>query len=231
MLLCIFGGVLKSKAQVNRFILNLPNYDKKQIRFGFTLGLTNNTLDGAFSTHLGNNSTSTVTRAEIQNFLGFNVGMITDYRLNKNFNLRFVPSLTITNRAINYSYYNPLEFGNLTILEKKDEAALFILPISIKFRAERRGNVRPYVFTGSQLTIDMSSDKNVEDPQVLRLKSTDFGLHAGLGLDFYLEFFKFGIEMRYNYGLTDLRVDDGKDFYNAVESLHHRGLQFSLTFE
>ena len=228
-LMCMFCGIQKSQAQVNKYLLNIPHHDDKQIHFGFILGMTNNTLDATFSDGLLN---SNVTKAEILNFNGFNVGMLADYRLNNNFNLRFVPSLTLTKRAIKFTYTSGVgPFSTIEELQKNDEAALFNLPISLKFRAQRRGNVRPYVFSGAQMVIDMSSDKNVDDPEVLRINSNDFGLHVGLGMDFYLEFFKFGVEMRYVYGLTDLKVNDDSNFYNAIESIHHRGLQFCLTFE
>ncbi len=227
-LMCLFCGFQKSQAQVNKYLLNIPHHDDKQLHFGFILGLTNNTLDATFSDGLLN---SNITKAEIINFNGFNVGMLADYRLNDNFNLRFVPSLTLTKRAIKFTYKDPSAFGTLEELQKDDEAALFNLPFSLKFRAQRRGNIRPYVFSGAQMVIDMSNDKNVDDPEVLRLNAGDFGVHVGLGLDFYLEFFKFGVEMRYVYGLTDLRVNVDSDYYNAIESLHNRGLQFCLTFE
>lgn len=227
-LLFLFCGLQRSEAQVNKYLLNIPHHDDKQLHFGFILGLTSNTLDATFSKGLLNSS---VKRAEVINFNGFNVGILADYRLNDHFNLRFVPSLTLSKRAIKFTYEDAFQFGSEVDLQKNDEAALFNLPISLKFRAERRGNIRPYVFSGAQLVLDMSSDKNVEDPEVLRINSNDFGVHVGLGLDFYLEYFKFGVEMRYVYGMTDLKVDVDNDYYNAIESLHHRGLQFCLTFE
>lgn len=227
-LMCMWFGIQKSYAQVNKYLLNIPHHDDKQIHFGFILGLTNNTLDATFSDGL---KSSSIKKAEIINFNGFNVGILADYRLNDHFNLRFVPSLTLSKRAIKFTYEDPFSLGTESELQKNDEAALFNLPVSVKFRAERRGNIRPYVFSGAQMVIDMSSDKNVDDPEVLRINSSDFGLHVGLGLDFYLEFFKFGFEMRYVYGLTDLKVNVDSDYYNAIESLHHRGLQFCLTFE
>ncbi|MGB0868473.1 MAG: porin family protein [Flavobacteriales bacterium] len=227
--LILSSGSMKLNAQVNRFLLNIPNHDKKQLHFGFILGLTSNTLDVTFSKNL---LESNVKRTEVLNFSGFNVGVLADYRLNKDFNLRFVPSLTLSKRAIDFTYTNPVTLGSSTqVLNKSDEIALFNLPISLKFRAQRRGNFRPYVFGGTQLSLDMSSAKNIDDPTVLRLNSTDFGLHAGLGMDFYLEYFKFGFEMRYNYGLTDLRVTDGGVYYETIESVYNRGLQFCLTFE
>lgn len=227
-LMSVLCGLQKSQAQVNKYLLNIPHHDDKQIHFGFVLGLTNNTLDASFSDELLNSS---VKKAEIVNFNGFNVGILADYRLNDHFNLRFVPSLTLSKRAIRVTSEDPFALGSEIEIQKNDEAALFNLPFSLKFRAERRGNIRPYVFSGAQMVIDMSSDKNVDDPEVLRINSSDFGVHVGLGLDFYLEYFKFGVEMRYVYGLTDLKVEVDNDFYNSIESIHHRGLQFCLTFE
>jgi hypothetical protein len=217
-----------SFAQEGRHIWNLPKYDRKPIHFGFQVGITSNTLDVKYSDQLLNSS---IINVDLQRASGFNVGMISDLRLNKHFNLRFVPTLTLLTRNIQYSYYTDLTKKETATLNKKDEATLLNIPLTLKFRAARRGNVRPYIFSGGQLIFDMTAEKNLEDKEVLNLGSSDFGLHFGAGLDFYLEYFKFGVEARYVYGLSDLRVDNGTDFYNVFESVHHRGFRLVLTFE
>lgn len=218
----------KGVAQAGKYVWNIPKFDRKAVHFGFQVGLTQNNLDVRYTDKLHQTNIKNV---ELITTSGFNVGMLADLRLNKHFNLRFVPTLTLVNRQINYTLYQDATKSSTLNVLKNDEAALLNVPISLKFRAARRGNLRPYVLAGGQLIYDMSSDKNVNDKEVLNLNTTDFGLHFGLGIDFYLEFFKFGIETKYVYGLTDLKIDNGTQYYDVFESIHHRGLQVILTFE
>ncbi|MGB0427602.1 MAG: outer membrane beta-barrel protein [Flavobacteriales bacterium] len=225
LLLLSFGILFSAQAQVRKFVQNLPKYDRKPYHFGFTLGLTNTTLHANFTDVLLNSELLSV---DIKNVRGFNVGIVSDVRLNSKFNLRFVPSLTLVKRQIDYTFLDGID---VETLQKSDEAALFFMPLTLKLRAQRRGNFRPYIFSGSHLVVDMSSDKNVEEFEILSLKSSELGVHLGLGMDFYLEYFKLGLEMKYNYGFSNLLVEDNSNFTKVFDSLNHRGLQFSLTFE
>lgn len=232
-LLVFLFSVSALMAQDRKRIWNIPKLDKKPYHFGFQVGLTNDGLNLKFNDKI---SETNILTAETVKSSGFNVGFIADLRLNKHFNLRFTPSLILVNRSIEY---RTLETSNIPglpptsieTLTKLDEAALGHIPLTLKFRAMRRGNFRPYIFSGSHITIDMSSDEKVEEVEVLNLKPLDFGLHFGMGTDLYLEFFKLGIEAKYVYGLTNLKVDNGTPYYDVFDHVKTRGLHLILTFE
>ncbi len=211
---------------ISRQPQNLKNYDNKRVHFGFMLGLAQVKLSTNFSDNFYNGGD--IQNIEIDEKPGFNVGIIADYKLNKNFNLRFVPALTLTKRQVKYWMH---ESGEIVPFAQEDEAALMDIPIQVKYRSDRLANVRPYVLAGMRYIKDMSSKKDVEELEILRLQDTDFALTLGAGIDFYLEYFKLGIEMKYQHGFNNLLVEDETVFSQAFESIHHRGLFFSLTFE
>ncbi len=213
-------------SRIKRQPQNLKSYDNKRIHFGFMLGLAQVKLAANYSQDFYNNENYRF--IELEEKPGFNVGIIADYKLNDNLNLRFVPALTLTKRQVNYWMMDGDQLEPISI---EDESALMDIPIQIKYRSDRLANVRPYLLGGFRYIKDMSSKKDVEELEVLRLQDTDFALTLGAGVDFYLEYFKLGIEMKYQHGFNNLLVEDESIFSQAFESIHHRGLFFSLTFE
>ena len=53
----------------------------------------------------------------------------------------------------------------------------------------------------------------------------------GFGTDFYLEYFKFGVELKMSYGLKDYHVKEDNAFANPIEKLKSKMFLLSLTFE
>ena len=91
--------------------LNLPNYDRKPLHFGFLIGL--NTLD--FKITPITNTEDNLFVMQSQNQKGFNLGVISNKRLGNNFDLRFIPTLSLAERRILYTIKN----DNILISENK----------------------------------------------------------------------------------------------------------------
>ena len=71
-------------------------------------------------------------------------------------------------------------------LTENIKSAYVVLPVDVKFAAQRFRNVRPYLVTGIMPTFDVTKRRS----EYLKLKSTDFYLSVGFGCDFYLPYFK-----------------------------------------
>ena len=103
--------------------LNLPNYDRKPLHFGFLIGL--NTLD--FKITPITNTDDKLFVMQSQNQKGFNLGVISNKRLGKNFDLRFIPTLSLAERRILYTIKN---VNNLTSENKKIESTFVEFPVN-----------------------------------------------------------------------------------------------------
>lgn len=212
--------------RISRTPQNLKKYDSKKVHFGFMIGLAQVKLSANYSESYYQNQS--FRKAEVVEKPGFNVGIVADYKLTETLNLRFVPALTLTKRELNFEFQDGTSVNTFI---QEDESALLDIPLSLKFRSDRVGNARPYVIGGVRYVKDMSSKKEVDEVSILRLQDTDFAVTLGAGVDFYLEYFKFGFEIKYQHGLNNLLVEDESIYSSAFESLHHRGLYFCLTFE
>jgi len=82
------------------------------------------------------------------------------------------------------------------------------IPVLAKLSIPTKGTVKPSLFVGPSLAIKLSSKAKweyageSEEEDIEELKSTDFGLVFGGGVDFALGQGKLTIDARYTLGLT-----------------------------
>ena len=206
--------------------LNLPNYDKKPIHFGFLIGI--NSLDFKITTV--SNLEDEVFVIQSQNQKGFNLGIVSNIRLENQFDLRIIPTLSLAERKIFYVLNDDMNLNNEN---KKIESTFIEIPISLKYKSDRYNNGRAYILTGIKYSLDLASQRNIDDNglEIVKIKKDDFLFEIGLGIDFYLPYFKFSPELKTNFGFKNLVVNDGSIYSRSIKSLKTRGFTISFTFE
>jgi len=71
-----------------------------------------------------------------------------------------------------------------------------------------------------------------KDKELVKLARIDYGYQIGVGFDFFMEYFKFGIELKMYTGLPNLLVKDDKYVYSSsVDKLTNKTFTISLFFE
>jgi len=213
-------------AQRHTVPLNLPNYDRKAIHFGFLIGL--NSMD--FKIFQNNISSDSLFILQSQEQKGFNLGIVSNLRLGRNSDLRFLPTLSFVSRRINYS----IKTKDLVEQINKEVESTFIeFPINLKFKSNRYNNGRAYLITGAKYSIDLASKKNIEDDdnELIKLNKGDLMYEIGFGIDFYLQYFKFSPEFKATFGLINMLIPDDGVYNNSIEKLMTRGFTLTFTFE
>lgn len=166
--------------------------------------------------------------------LGFVVGMISDLRLTPDLSLRLLPGLEFASRSLVYT--EPGKDNDYSY----NESIYASVPLMLKYKAKRVNNFRPYVTAGSSVKYDFQRHDNINPDKsiYLRTKPVDVFLETGLGCDFYLPYFKFGVELRFSLGMTDVLVHEhdpdypGYEAYtNAVKRLNSRMFSVCFNFE
>ncbi len=233
----------------DRGVMNLPAYNNAPYHFGFILAInqmhfTVKMKDG-FQNYTYDSLQSPDIYADSMNLLnvtsdptmGFTVGIVGNLRLGKYFDLRFVPSLAFGERNINF-YTKIYDDGTASLVEirKNVTSAHIDLPLFIKYRSKRVHNFGAYVLGGLKYTLDLAATradkKEKEEKETLvKLNKHDFLAEVGVGIEFYNAWFKFGIEAKMSYGLTDLLNRDDNVYSGGIESLKSKIWQLSFTFE
>lgn len=211
--------------------MNLPKYDLKKYHFGFLLAY--NQFDFTIKPYTNLNSFDSLMVVESQPQSGFNLGVISNLRLNNHFDLRFTPTLSFGDRIINYTinYRDTIS----QVVKKTVESTYIDFPLLLKFKSSRMHNARVYVISGFNFSIDMASQAKKKNEQknevMIKLLRNDYSFQAGVGADFYLTYFKFAVELKMAYGFRDLIQREGNLFSNSIERLNSKVMQISFLFE
>jgi hypothetical protein len=178
-------------------IPNLPDFDNDAVNFGFLIGI--NTMDYRV-VHKSPESLGDGVNpryAEVINLNpGINIGMVSNFRVNKYLSLRLLPSISFGQRDLLFVDADgtkdefPLEVKS-TFLE---------CPIMFKFNGARMNNAKPYFVTGINPRYDLAKSK--KDGLVIR--PMDVYWELGAGIDSYMSYFRFSTEFKVSIGLTNV---------------------------
>ncbi len=218
-------------------ILNDPDYDfEKRLRFGFSLGL--NFMDFRVKSNpvdAGNADSLFVYVRTI--YPGFNVNVVSDFRIFPTLHIRFLPGLAFGHRELVFLEPSGYEYSKEGRVEKIPSSYIE-LPLSIKYSAQRKSNTRPYLLAGANFRADMDAFKSLKpDEEIyLRLRKGDFYYELGFGLDFFLTYFKFSTEVKLSSGIFNAmaeaaRDDEAEIRFNAIKHLRSQLLTVSFHFE
>lgn len=211
-----------------RVVQNLPKYDHQTIHFGFTLGINNTDFKVKHAANFGILDTLYV--VEPSSSSGFNLGIVSNLRIGEFFDLRFIPDLSFAQRDVLYTFVSN---GAKTTVKKSVESTFLDFPFDIKYKSVRINNYRVYVLVGAKYCIDMASQANVANKkkELLKIKKYDYGYEYGVGMDFYLEYFKFSTELKMFHGFNDLLVNDNTIYSSSLDKLNSKIFLISFTFE
>ncbi len=211
--------------------VNLPNFDYREYHFGFIIGI--NQSDFVVKQHFDATFSNKLVTLKNERMPGFNLGIVSNYRFNKNIHFRFVPTLSFQDRKLAYTFQGGPD--STVTFTKIVEATFVELPVYVKLRTDRIGNFAAYVIGGAKYMIDMSSKKTddlVADKDILvQIKKHQLGFEFGGGADFFLPYFKFGIDLKMSLGFGDVLIHDNTRFSRPLSGLITKGYILTFTFE
>ena len=235
-------AILTATAQ-ERKIQNKPYIDLRPMHFGILVGMNLQDIEfdnvGPQTITLEDGTTQETTilcDADKWN-AGFSVGVLADLRLSQHLNLRFAPSMHFGAKHLMFRNLTETDSEGRPLEATQDMKNTYIaLPIDLKFSAQRWNNYRPYITAGVSPMINLTS-KNQE---YIQLKSSDFFVEVGLGVDLYLPFFKLIPELKFCYSLRDaldhdhageLQDVNQRKYTNAVSRGASKMIVLTLYFE
>ena len=259
-MLLLIATMAPAQAQ-RRVIRYLPNYENERYHFGFLLAYnqmmyTVKTVENYQNIQvspetwpnapISNSNTQylSVYNMETLQTPGFTVGIIGSKRLGRYFDLRFIPSLSFSERRMRYDVAVKDLQGELSMKSfTKSIGTTFVeFPLNIKYRSKRYNNIGAYVFGGINPKIDLASQKSNKLTDAdgnefinnLVTKRFDCAAEIGTGFDIYNQWFKMGIEVKMSYGFLDIvkKTSDEQLIYTVpIDRLTNKLFQISLLFE
>lgn len=247
LLLCLFFPLI-SRAQWNTG----GDIDASRIHFGFQLGVNTNTFSVVKQPNFQNyqitsNSTTggSVTSGRLQVIqarftTGFHLGLVANMFLNDNLDLRFTPDVNFSDRTLAYGY-ETLTTTNTAVsnpIIKTISSTFLDFPLLLKFKSDRKGNIRSYIIGGLQYSHDIVPRKKTDDAgldpvgKLVKINSDMLSYKVGLGLDLYYEYFKMSPEISITNGLINgLDRSNVNAFTSPLSRLYPTAIMFTLYFE
>lgn len=223
--LLVFGFAQSAVAQNNPSD-NLLNYEDQWIHYGFAIGVHTSKYVIRYSDYFTSPAMDTVHSIVPGNLGGFKLAFIINMKISRNLDFRMMPGASFYEYDLNYRFTN-----GITQRELKD-ATMVELPLLLKYKSERRGNIAMYTVFGINPSLEAAGKGDENDvTQKLELRNWNIAIDVGVGLDIFYPFFKFSPEIRYSYGLRNMLTDDPNDFSIGLEKLTTQNLGIFVTFE
>ncbi len=223
-------------SQNRRRAQNLVHMDNNRWQFGFSLAYPLANIKFVHSDYEFTDGSKEILRAGLSSYQpGVRAGMLISRRLTKHVSLRTVPSFTLSGYEI---FLVRQQLSGFAPKPEKEPVTVGLIglefPFYVKYSALRYNNVRPYVITGSALRWNLDSNEG----ELLSTKAVDIAYDIGCGIEFYLPYFKFSIEIKHSLGLSNILKKDRPDLKEeqlaptrALEKIFSRLFVISLNFE
>lgn len=215
---------------------NLPAYDFKRIHFGFSIAL--NVMDfGIVKVEDFFNTTNLDEIYSIENEqqMGFSLGPIVNFHMGEYFDFRTLITLSFGQRNLQYRVADNRNADNavLKLHTMKLSSTYMEFPLLLKYKAKRHVNLRPYLIIGANPKIDLAARKKIKDSEMpkIRLNNFDISGELGGGLDFYLTYFKFSIEIKYSIGARNMLIYDDTQYTKSIDRMTSNVWMLSFHFE
>ncbi len=213
-------------------VQNLPNFDLRRYHFGFLLSYNNSDFFVRQDPQAPFRDSLLILEHLRQP--GFNLGIVASMNLNDNISLRFLPTLSFQERILQYDLKTSAEVGRLQY-RKPVESTYLEFPLLLKLRSDRINNFAVYLIGGGKVSIDMATQRDVtqglDDEIVIKLEKYDYSVDVGGGFDFFMPYFKFGIELKAGIGIPNILIQDDTRFSRPLESLRSKVWVLTFTFE
>ncbi len=227
-----FLFILFMGSKANAQEMNLPAYDHDYLHFGFIIGINSTNFFVQPISNLGGHFEDTVKSIYSKPETGFNLGIVSEVKFAPYLKLRFVPDLAFSTRDLEYSFA-----GKDTFVAKKTVQSVFLdFPLDVKLISKRLNNFQAYVLAGGKYITDLASQSSVNQElaganATIRLIRNDYAYEAGAGLQFFLPYFKFALELKLSMGVRNLFVPDNTVYTQSLETLRSKVFLISFCFE
>ena len=225
--------VLLSVAQAEK-TRNYRRFDERNLHFGFMLG-ANTANFNAFPVQNAYELYG-IKSLENKSEPGGQIGIVTTLKLGHPVvRLRFIPTLSFQERVLVYYYEDPDPLAKKDIYaEERVNSTNLDFPVMFQFRTMRLNNFASYVLVGGQYSYDLQSQEKASQSFIdpfIKIKANDFQGQVGAGVEFFMPYFKFGMEIKYSQSFSNSFIQDGTPSSKPIDQLYNRVWWFSLIFE
>ncbi len=208
-----------------RGTFNYLDFASKPYYFGITLAYNSSNYRVVHSNAFILNDS--IRTAESTVGPGFNLGIVTNLKIGRYFDFRFLPTLSFTDRNLQY-----ITTTDRTV-DQRIESVYVELPFHVRYKSEPYKDLRMFVVGGVKYSFDVASkSRSRQAADIVKIAPTDFTAEFGVGLQFFFPYFIFSPELKVSYGLSNsLIYDNNLEFSTVLDKVMPRTITLSFHFE
>jgi hypothetical protein len=228
-IIIVFASLSVSHAQKLQWIKkNNPNYDNRRLTYGFLIGLHTTAYQVKYSDKFVTQNFDTLYAVQPEWSPGFSLGFIVNYRLTEFLDLRLTPEVAFYENKLRYVFTD----RKIKPEEKLVETTMVEFPILLKYKSERRGNVRMYMVGGIKPGLEASGKKGEANlTSQLEVKGANLNVDVGFGFDLYYPLFKFSPEIRFSRGMVDILDNRTNKYGQPLSRINTNTITVYLLFQ
>jgi hypothetical protein len=213
-----------------------PDHDDLHSYLGMSLGMTNSYLSFTRSSNFLSPNPKAANKINPVQTTYINLGLTGTLKLTNHILVRTNPTLLISDgiKTFNFKQLTNDIFTDTGTITYSPSSVIIDVPFSIKMQSDRykafgyADIMRHYLLAGVKFGFDLGAEKkafkySTKTPQGAQylnvIKGTDMALELGLGVSFYLRYATISPEVKFSYGLRDLRKINEPITYPLVTSL------------
>ena len=224
LIIILIVGVAQANAQMNYI-----SKGNKLIYFGIAMGANIGDFTIVRKPKLDALNTDSVQLISTKFGPGFDLGIITNLQFHKYMALRFVPSLTFSDKEITFIDQD----GKLVTPPKKINSIYLSFPLTFRYKSKPIKDFRFFVLGGLRYNFDLNALSNSRNngDQIL-VNPHDFGGEMGFGFQVFFPTFVFSPEIKVFHSFMDIkRPNEGLIYSRAIDKLFSRIFSFTINLE
>ncbi|WP_162628207.1 type IX secretion/gliding motility protein PorT/SprT [Arcticibacterium luteifluviistationis] len=207
------------------------DYDAKPIRFGYFLGVAFSNYRIKHNQLFLSGANTTINSITSPMDYGIKMGGLMNLNtINPKIDVRIIPTVAI--------YAKKLSVNEDPEIIPSREQAWFELPVLIRYKSLRRGNMRMNVFGGMRLGFETNAVNLARKSKIGKtagIKSSDLSIEYGAGMELFRQFFKLSPEIHFSHGIKNL-IDPAVGStsitpISVIDRLNSHAVTFYLFFE
>lgn len=206
--------------------MNLPNYDERWLHYGFLIGLHSSTYKIQYNDLYTSTALADLHSIVPENMGGFKLGFISNFKLFQYLDFRGLIQVGFYEYQMRYRYTDLSEYIDFR------DATMVEMPLLLKYKSVRRGNIGMYMVGGINPSFEASArgEEQVVRDRVL-IKGYNLAFDIGFGFDLYFPLFKFSPEIRYSIGLINGMTGAPNPLNLGLKRVSPHNIGFFITFE
>ncbi len=207
---------------------NYLDFQKKNYYFGISLGLNTSSYQPSRSSNFIANDSISVVNGVYRP--GFNLHIITNLKIGDNFDFRFIPGFSFTERRFEYTLANSSD-----ITFKSIESVFVELPFLLRFKSEPYKDKRMFLLAGVKYDIDVASNSRAQRDKarfLVQVSPHDFSVEVGAGVQFFFPYFIFSPEIKFSQGIGNVHIFKDELLESSIlDNVLSRMVSISFNFE